>query len=314
MVKLGVIMDPISSINIEKDTTFAMLLEAKKRCYEIHYMEIKDIFMYKNLAYANTSLLNVQKNYKNWYQLDTRRDIKLSDLDIILMRKDPPFDMQYIYTTYILEHAEKLGTIIVNKPQSLRDCNEKLYISWFNEFTPNTLVTCDKKKLENFWIKYDDIIVKPLDNMGGKSVFRLKNKDSNFSVTIESITENGNVFCTAQEYIPDIKYGDKRVLLVDGEPVPYCLVRMPKEGEHRANLSAGGHGEVRTLNANDLKIAKKIGPILKNKGLIFVGLDIIGNKITEINVTSPTGVCQIESAFPISITSMLMDAIEKILR
>ncbi|PPI87839.1 glutathione synthase [Candidatus Pantoea edessiphila] len=313
MIKLGILMDPISSINIKKDTTFAILLEAKRRHYKIYYMEINDLSIRENTAYANACLLDVQNNKENWYKFDKKQNIKLSDLDVIMMRKDPPFDMQYIYATYILEYAEKLGTVIINKPQSLRDCNEKLYISWFNEFTPSTLVTCNKKQLQHFWKKHNDIVVKPLDNMGGKSVFYLKNNDLNFSVVIETLTKDGSIFCTAQEYIPDIKYGDKRVLVVDGEPMPYCLVRMPKQGEHRANLIAGGHSEIKLLSQSDLKIAKKIGVDLKKRGLIFVGLDIIGNKLTEINVTSPTGVCQIESAFPISITSILMNAIEKLL-
>ncbi|MBK4775755.1 glutathione synthase [Candidatus Pantoea edessiphila] len=313
MVKLGVLMDPIASINIEKDTTFAMLLEAQKRRYTIYYMEIKDIFMYEGVAYANTHLLNVEKNHKHWYFFYKKQNIKLSDLDVILMRKDPPFDMQYIYSTYILEQAERSGSIIVNKPQSLRDCNEKLYISLFNEFTPSTLVTCNQNELKNFWQKHIDIVVKPLDNMGGKSVFFLRKDDSNFSVVIESLTKNGSFFCIAQKYVPDIKYGDKRILLVDGEPVPYCLARIPREGDHRANLSIGGYGEVRALSASDLEISRIIGLNLKKKGLMFVGLDIIGDKVTEINVTSPTGICQIEAAVPISITSMLMDSIEKLL-
>ncbi|PPI88522.1 glutathione synthase [Candidatus Pantoea edessiphila] len=313
MVKLGILMDPISSINIKKDSTFAMLLEAQKRDYEIYYMEINDLYIYEGKAYANTYLLNVKKNYDNWYNLGKKQNIKLSDLDVILMRKDPPFNMQYIYSTYILEYAEKEGTLIINKPQSLRDCNEKLHILWFNEFAPSTLVTCNKKHLKKFWQENVDIVIKPLNNMGGKSIFCIKKNDLNFSVIVETLTKEGRLFCMAQKYLPDIKYGDKRILIINGEPIPYCLARIPKKGENRANLRTGGIGQVQTLSKNDFELAKNIGSVLKDRGLIFVGLDIIGNKLTEINVTSPTGICQIESAISISITSMLMDAIEKIL-
>ncbi|PPI86467.1 glutathione synthase [Candidatus Pantoea edessiphila] len=311
MIKLGILMDPISSINIEKDTTFNMLLEAQKRDYKIYYMEINDLSLFEGVAYADTYLLQVQKDNNNWYNFEKKEYINLSDLDVILMRKDPPFNMQYIYATYILEYAEKSGTLVINKPQSLRDCNEKLYISWFKELTPSTLVSCNKQQIQKFWQKHIDIVIKPLDNMGGKSIFHVKKDDPNFSVIIETLTKEGRLFCTVQEYIPDIKDGDKRILIVDGKPVPYCLARIPQKGDSRANLTAGGHGEVRNLSKNDLEIAKNIGVELKKRGLIFVGIDVIGNKLTEINVTSPTGVCQIESRLPISISCMLMDAIEK---
>lgn len=228
------------------------------------------------------------------------------------MRKDPPFDTEFIYATYILERAEEKGTLIVNKPQSLRDCNEKLFTAWFSDLTPETLVTRNKAQLKAFWEKHGDIILKPLDGMGGASIFRVKAGDPNLGVISETLTELGSRYCMAQNYLPAIKDGDKRVLVVDGEPVPYCLARIPQGGETRGNLAAGGRGEARPLTESDWEIARRVGPTLKAKGLIFVGLDIIGDRLTEINVTSPTCVREIEAAFPdVSITGMLMDAIEK---
>lgn len=311
MIKLGIVMDPIATINIKKDSSFAMLLEAQRRGYELHYMEMADLYLINGQGRARTRLLSVEQNYDKWYDFTGEQDIALADLDVVLMRKDPPFDTEFIYATYILERAEEQGTLIVNKPQSLRDCNEKLYTAWFAEFTPDTLVTRNKEKLRAFWQQHGDIILKPLDGMGGASIFRVKQDDPNFSVIIEALTNHGKFFCMAQNYLPAIKEGDKRVLVVDGEPVPYCLARIPQGGETRGNLAAGGRGEARPLSESDWEIARRVGPTLKAKGLIFVGLDIIGDKLTEVNVTSPTCVREIEAAFPISITGMLMDAIEK---
>jgi glutathione synthase len=311
MIKLGIVMDPITSINIKKDTSFAMLLEAQRRGYEIHYMEMNDLYLRGGVARARTRSLSVEQNYDKWFEFGSEQDIALADLNVVLMRKDPPFDTEFIYATYILERAEEQGTLIVNKPQSLRDCNEKLFTAWFAELTPDTLVTRNAQQIREFWQEHGDIILKPLDGMGGASIFRIKQEDPNLSVIIETLTEHGNFYCMAQNYLPAIKEGDKRVLVVDGEPVPYCLARIPKSGETRGNLAAGGRGEARPLSESDWEIARRVGPTLKAKGLIFVGLDIIGDKLTEINVTSPTCVREIEAAFPISITGMLMDAIEK---
>ncbi|MEI2265610.1 glutathione synthase [Erwinia sp. CGal63] len=311
MIKLGIVMDPISAINIKKDSSFAMLLEAQRRGYEIHYMEMKDLYLRAGEARAATRLLSVEQNYDKWYEFGSEQDIALADLNVVLMRKDPPFDTEFIYATYILERAEEKGTLIVNKPQSLRDCNEKLYTAWFADLTPDTLVTRSAQQIRDFWQEHGDIILKPLDGMGGASIFRVKQEDPNLSVIIETLTEHGSFYCMAQNYLPAIKEGDKRVLVVDGEPVPYCLARIPKSGETRGNLAAGGRGEARPLSESDWEIARRVGPTLKEKGLIFVGLDIIGDKLTEINVTSPTCIREIEAAFPISITGMLMDAIEK---
>ncbi|OSN08664.1 glutathione synthase [Lonsdalea iberica] len=312
MIKLGIVMDPIAAINIKKDTSFAMLLEAQRRGWELHYMEMDDLYLNAGEARATTRSLSVEHNYDGWYQFGDTHDIALHDLDVVLMRKDPPFDTEFIYATYLLERAEEKGTLIVNKPQSLRDCNEKLFTAWFADLTPATLVTRRADKLREFHQQHKDVILKPLDGMGGASIFRLKQDDANVSVIIETLTEHGSRYCMAQNYLPAIKDGDKRVLVVDGEPVPYCLARIPQGGETRGNLAAGGRGEARPLSESDWRIARTVAPTLKQKGLIFVGLDIIGDRLTEINVTSPTCVREIEAAFPdISITGMLMDAIER---
>ncbi|UYU31378.1 glutathione synthase [Siccibacter colletis] len=310
MIKLGIVMDPIASINIKKDSSFAMLLEAQRRGYELHYMEMADLWLNDGVAHARTRTLSVEQNYDKWYEFTSEQDVALADLDVILMRKDPPFDTEFIYATYILERAEEQGTLIVNKPQSLRDCNEKLFTAWFADLTPHTLVTRNKAQLKAFWQQHGDIIMKPLDGMGGASIFRVKEGDPNIGVIAETLTELGTRYCMAQNYLPAIVDGDKRVLVVDGEPVPYCLARIPQGGETRGNLAAGGRGEARPLTDSDWEIARRVGPTLKAKGLIFVGLDIIGDRLTEINVTSPTCIREIEAAFPVSITGMLMDAIE----
>ncbi|AUG99340.1 glutathione synthase [Prodigiosinella confusarubida] len=312
MIKLGIVMDPIAAINIKKDTSFAMLLEAQRRGWELHYMEMGDLYLHVGEARATTRILSVQYDYNGWYDFGATQDIALHELDVVLMRKDPPFDTEFIYATYILERAEEKGTLIVNKPKSLRDCNEKLFTAWFPELTPDTLVTRSADKLRQFHQHHSDIILKPLDGMGGTSIFRLKPDDANISVIIETLTEYGSRYCMAQTYLPAIKDGDKRVLVVDGEPVPYCLARIPKSGETRGNLAAGGRGEARPLSESDWQIARKVSPVLKQKGLIFVGLDIIGDRLTEINVTSPTCAREIETAYPdVSITGMLMDAIAR---
>lgn len=310
-IKLGIVMDPIADINIKKDSSFAMLLEAQRRGYEIHYMEMADLYLLQGQARARTRLLSVEPNPERWYHFGSEQDLALSELNVILMRKDPPFDTEYIYATYMLERAEDAGTLIVNKPQSLRDANEKLYTSWFSQFTPKTLVSRDPKRLKAFYQQEQDVILKPLDGMGGASIFRLKPEDPNVSVILETLTAHGSQYAMAQRYIPEIVDGDKRILVVDGEPVPYCLARIPASGETRGNLAAGGRGEARPLSDSDWAIAKAIGPTLKAKGLIFVGLDVIGDKLTEINVTSPTCIREIEAAFPISITGMLFDAVER---
>ncbi len=310
-IKLGIVMDPISQVNVTKDSSMAMMLEAQKRGYEIYYMEMKDLYLDQGQARASTQQIRVFDDTKHWYELSETQDIVLSDLDAILMRKDPPFDTEYIYATHILERAEVEGTLIVNKPQSLRDCNEKLFTAWFADLTPRTLVTRNDKQIRAFHQELKDIIIKPLDGMGGSSIFRIKEDDANVGVIIETLTDHGQQYAMVQEYMPQIVDGDKRILIVNGEPMPYCLARIPAMGETRGNLAAGGHGVARPLSPSDKLIAETIAPDLKKRGLFFVGLDIIGDKVTEINVTSPTCIREIEAAYPINISGKLMDAIEE---
>ena len=310
-IKLGIVMDPIKDINIKKDSSFAMLLEAQSRGYELFYLEMNDLYLRDGRAFGRCKPLSVKNDANDFYSLGDVQTMPLGDLDVILMRKDPPFDTEFVYATYMLERAEDEGTLIVNKPQSLRDANEKLYTSWFSEFTPPTLVTRDAGLIKDFYNEHGDIILKPLDGMGGASIFRVKEGDPNLSVIIETLTAHAQNYAMIQAFIPDITNGDKRILIVDGEPMPYTLARIPAKGETRGNLAAGGRGEARPLSDTDWKIAKAIGPTLKEKGLIFVGLDVIGDCVTEINVTSPTCIKEIEAAYDISITGHLFDAIEK---
>jgi glutathione synthase len=310
MIKLGIVMDPISEINIKKDSSFAMLLAAQARGYQLFYMEMHDLAMVNGKAMATMRELSVKQDANQWFTLGESVDTPLAELDVILMRKDPPFDTEFIYATYMLERAEEEGVLIVNKPQSLRDANEKLFTAWFSEFTPDTIVTRDAKRIRAFHQLKQDIILKPLDGMGGTSIFRVKKDDPNVGVIIETLTRYGQQFAMAQAFIPEITLGDKRILVVDGEPVPYALARIPMKGETRGNLAAGGSGVAQPLSESDWKIARAIGPELKKRGLIFVGLDVIGDKLTEINVTSPTCIKEIEAAFDVNITGMLMDAIE----
>jgi len=303
-------MDPIKDINIKKDSSFAMLMEAQSRGYELYYLEMNDLYLEHGHSYARVAQITVKNDPNDYYQLGDFQEIRLSDLDVLLMRKDPPFDTEFIYATYLLERAEDEGLLVVNKPQSLRDCNEKLYTAWFADLTPATLVTRREDKIREFYATHKDMILKPLDGMGGSSIFRVKEGDANVGVIIETLTQLNTVYTMAQAFVPDISNGDKRILIVDGEPMPYCLARIPAEGETRGNLAAGGRGEARPLSDTDWEIARRIGPSLKEKGLIFVGLDVIGDKVTEINVTSPTCIREIEAAYDVDITGALMNAIE----
>ena len=310
-IKLGVVMDPISQVNVKKDSSMAMMFEAQKRGYEIYYMEMKDLYLEQGQCRASAQTIRVFDSPEHWYELDEAKDIAVSELDAVLMRKDPPFDTEFIYATYMLERAEVEGTLIVNRPQSLRDCNEKLFTAWFADLTPKTLVTRSSDRIRKFHKDEKDIIIKPLDGMGGSSIFRIGPNDPNVGVIIETLTDHGNQYAMVQEYMAAITEGDKRILIVNGEAMPYCLARIPAQGETRGNLAAGGRGEARPLSDSDKLIAEKIGPELKKRGLYFVGLDVIGDKVTEINVTSPTCIREIEAAFPINISGKLMDAIEQ---
>ncbi|GAB3011126.1 glutathione synthase [Bowmanella dokdonensis] len=310
-LKLGIVMDPIGSIKIKKDTSFAMLLEAQRRGYEIYYMEMADLYLDNGQPMASMRRLSVEENEQDWFSLGATQRQSLDSLDVLLMRKDPPFDSEYLYATQLFELAEQQGLLVVNKPQSLRDCNEKLFAAWFAEHCPATLVTRQSVLVREFHAKHKDIICKPLDGMGGASIFRIKEDGNNLGVVIETLTNHGKRLCMVQEYLPAIAEGDKRVLVVDGEVVPYCLARLPSQGETRGNLAAGGSGRPQPLSDSDRAIAEAIAPSLVEKGLLFVGLDIIGDKLTEINVTSPTCVREIEAAYPVNIAGQLFDAIEK---
>lgn len=310
-IKLGIIMDPIGSINIKKDSSIAMLWEAQDRGWELYYFEQKDVFLKNGKAYGNALPLKVFRDNKKWHEFGDKQTMALSDMNVILMRKDPPFDQEYIYTTYILEQAEREGALIVNKPQSLRDANEKIFTTEFPQCCPPTLVTREISQLRAFYAEHQDIVCKPLDSMGGHSIFRLPQGDQNASVVFEMLTDSGRRFMMAQRYIPEIKLGDKRILLIDGNPVSHSLARIPAEGELRGNLAAGGHGVAQPLSARDHWICEQVGPVLRKKGLYFVGLDVIGEYLTEINVTSPTCIREIDEQCHLNIASLLMDCISE---
>lgn len=304
-------MDPIGTINFKKDSTLAMLLEAQSRGWHLYYMEQTDLYMAHDIARANMKALTVFNDAQCWYQFGEEEDLPLSSLDTILMRKDPPFDMNYIYSTYLLENAEKQGTLVINKPQSLRDANEKLFTSLFPQCMPPTLVSSQSKLIKDFYRQHQDIILKPLDGMGGASVFRVKQDDANLNVIIETLTENGKKLIMAQRFIPEITQGDKRILLVNGIPIPYALARIPAKGETRGNLAAGGEGVGVELTSRDYWICEQVAPTLIEKGLIFVGIDVIGDYLTEINVTSPTCIRELDTQYNLNISASLMDWIAK---
>jgi glutathione synthase len=309
-IKLGVVMDPIESIHIKKDSTFAMLLEAQARGWVLHYMEQGDLFLRNGRSYARMRLLSVRDHPESWFSWSGENTLPLDALDLILMRKDPPFDMEYIYTTYLLERAEQSGVLVVNKPQGLRDANEKLYTAWFPQCCPPTLVTRNAEQIRAFLAEHGDIILKPLGTMGGTSVFRVRRDDPNISVILETLTQFARRFVMAQRFIPEIEEGDKRILLVDGEPVPYALARIPAPGETRGNLAAGGRGAGVDLTERDRWICAQVGAALRARGLLFVGLDVIGDYLTEINVTSPTCVRELDALYGLNIAGSLLDSIE----
>ncbi len=308
-LSLGVVMDPIGTIKIYKDSTFAMLLAAQARGWSLHYMEQQDLSLRDGACLARVRALSVEDNPDGWYRLGEPREIPLHRLDAVLMRKDPPFDMEYIYTTYLLETAETAGCRVVNRPQSLRDANEKLFTSLFPQCTPPTLVTRRGEALRAFHREHGDIILKPLGGMGGASVFRVPPRDPNLGVIIETLTQHGTAYTMAQRFIPEIVHGDKRILMIDGEPVPYALARIPAEGETRGNLAAGGRGVGVPLSERDRWIAAQVGPELRARGILFAGLDVIGDYLTEINVTSPTCIRELDAQFGLDIAGDLMDVL-----
>ena len=308
-IKLGVVMDPIADINVKKDTTLAMLLAAQRRGWELYYMEQSDLSLDQGLARATVRRLSVEDNPESWFEVGSPQDIALSDLDVVLMRKDPPFDMDFIYSTYILEAAQREGTLVVNDPRSLRDCNEKLFATQFPQCCPPLIVAASAARLKAFHVEHGDVIFKPLDGMGGASIFRVKAGDPNLSVIIETLTDHGRQQIMAQKFLPEIVDGDKRILMVDGVPAEYGLARIPMSGETRGNLAAGGSGVAMPLTDRERWICSQVAPVLREKGLLFVGLDVIGDYLTEINVTSPTCVRELDRAHQLDIAGDLMDAI-----
>lgn len=308
---LGIVMDPIEAIKPVKDSSFAMLLAAQRAGYALRYMNMQDLRLERGVAMGRSRELEVTDGATDWFSVGELKDAPLGELDVILMRKDPPFDMEYIYGTYILERAENDGVLVVNKPSSLRDVNEKVYTAWFPEYCPDTLITRSMDDMRAFHDKRERIVVKPLDGMGGASIFVVGKNDGNRNVIFETLTDYGKRFAMAQQYLPEIKEGDKRILIVDGEPIPYCLARIPGADDARGNLATGGTGRPQPLSDRDREICAAVGPVMRAKGLLFVGLDVIGDYITEINVTSPTGIRELDKGFNLDIAGTLMQAIDK---
>lgn len=310
-IRLGVVMDPIEHINYKKDSTLAMLWAAGDRGWEIDYMTLPDLYLDAGKARARVRQLSAFRNPEKFYELGAERDIDMGELDVILMRKDPPFDNEFLYATHILDQAQRQGAWVVNRPQSLRDCNEKLFALQFPQCIPTVIVSRDPARLRAFHRKHQDVVMKPLDGMGGSSIFRLRPDDANVSVIIETLTNHGQTMTMAQKYLPEIVDGDKRILLIDGQPVEYCLARVPAVGETRGNLAAGGTGRAQPLTDRDRWIAEQVGPVAREKGLMFVGLDVIGDSLTEVNVTSPTCIREIDTQFGTDIAGALLDAIAR---
>jgi len=313
-MKLGIVMDPIRSITPKKDSSLAMLLEASRRGAELHYFEQQHLRMLSGKAIGISTQLTVRDNYDDWFDLGQQQEVELGELDVILMRKDPPFNMEYVYTTYILDRAKLAGALVVNAPQALRDMNEKAYTGWFPECTPVTLVTRSMPEMKAFLAKHGRIVVKPLDGMGGRSIFVIQKGDNNANVILETLTDYGQRFAIAQVYIPEISAGDKRILLIDGEPVPYALARIPSADDNRGNMVAGATTRGQPLSAADVRICEIVGPVLRDQGVLFAGLDVIGDYLTEVNVTSPTGIRELDREFGLNIAGLMFDAIEKKLR
>lgn len=307
-------MDPIGSVKVPKDSTLAMLLAAQRRGWRLSYLELADLVLDNERPFGRMRELEVIDDTRKWYRLGAESREPLEALQVILMRKDPPFDMEYVIATYILEHAEERGCLVVNKPRSLRDANEKLFALRFPQCCPPTLVSRFDREIRDFHRQHRDIILKPLDAMGGASVFRVRADDPNLSVIIETLTDHGRRYAMAQRFIPEIRDGDKRILLVDGNPVPYALARVPAPGETRGNLAAGGTGVATPLSQRDQWIAQHLAPELKARGILFAGIDVIGDFLTEVNVTSPTCIRELDRAFGIDIAGQLMDTIEEKLR
>ena len=313
-MKLGVVMDPIESINFKKDSTLAMMLEAQSREYQLFYITPDSLYINERGAFAIAKLINVKNDPTGWFDFKEEIQIRLSELDVIFMRQDPPFNSNFIYNTYVLESAEKEGVLVVNKPESLRDCNEKVFATEFPECCTPFLVTSNPDLLKSFIEDHRDTVIKPLDGMGGSSIFRLRNSDPNLNVILETITESFTTKVMIQTFIPEIVDGDKRILLINGKPMNAAVARVPAEGELRGNLAAGASAVARSLTEKDLWICEQVGPRLKDLGLVLVGLDIIGDYLTEINVTSPTCFREYESLCDIDVAFNFLEAVEGLLK
>ncbi|MEO8460750.1 MAG: glutathione synthase [Dokdonella sp.] len=307
---LAVLMDPIAAINVKKDSTFALLVEAQRRGYELHYMTAGDLAQHDASAWANLARLSVRDDPHDWYTLEAPEWRDLATIDVILARKDPPVDEQFMHDTRVLEIAQQRGARVVNDPRSLRDANEKLFALQFPQCCAPTLVARDAAALKKFVAEHGDVVLKPLDGMGGRSIFRSHRGDPNVNVILETLTENGRAFALAQKFIPEISAGDKRILLIDGEPIPYALARIPQGDEFRGNLAAGGKGVGVELSERDRWIAAQVGPELKRRGMRLVGIDVIGDWLTEINVTSPTCIRELDQQYGLNIAGTLFDRLE----
>jgi glutathione synthase len=311
-LRIGVVMDPIDRINPKKDSTLAMLLAAMRRGWSLHYMEQRDLSARDGSAYATMRPLRVRDDLHDWFELGAPAVAPMAGLDVVLMRKDPPFDMEYIHTTYLLERAAAEGVLVVNDARSLRDVNEKAFTAWFPQWTPPTLITRSHAEIKAFRAEHGKIVLKPLDGMGGRSIFIVKADDLNTNVILETLTRDETRHILAQRFVPEITAtGDKRVLVVDGKVVPYVLARFPAPGESRGNLAVGGRAEPVPITPRDREIGEHVGSVLAAKGILFVGLDVIGDYLTEVNVTSPTCIRELDKAFHIDIAGELMDAIAR---
>lgn len=313
-MKLGIVMDPIESINFKKDSTLAMMLEAQSRDHQLFYITQDSLYINERGAFAIAKIINVKNDPTGWFDFKEEIQLKLSELDVIFMRQDPPFNSSFIYNTYVLESAEKEGVLVVNKPESLRDCNEKVFATEFPECCTPFLVTSNPDLLKSFIEDHRDTVVKPLDGMGGSSIFRLRYSDPNLNVILETITESFTTKVMIQTFIPEIVDGDKRILLINGTPMNAAVARIPAEGELRGNLAAGASAVARSLTEKDLWICEQVGPRLKDLGLVLVGLDIIGDYLTEINVTSPTCFREYESLCDIDVAFNFLDVVEGLLK
>ncbi len=309
-MRVGILMDPIERIQIAKDTSFALLLEAQRRGHELLYLEQSGLFLQNGRTYGRLSSLRVQDQQAAWFERGQSAVEPLDQLDILLMRKDPPFDSEYLYDTMLLELAEQRGLMVVNAPRAIRDANEKLFTSWFPDLCPATRVARDQGSLKEFVQEHRDCIIKPLDAMGGSSIFRARADDDNLNVILETVTGEGRRLTMAQEFVAQIAAGDKRILIIDGTPVPYALARIPQGREFRGNLARGGRGVGQALSESDLAICARVGPVLRERGLLFVGLDVIGDRLTEINVTSPTCLRELDKQFELNIAGQLFDCLE----